>query len=173
MAAHDSRSRGHNRGVSKAFTKEDGAPEAPILRRRAPLPAGVPNYVTPNGLQALRDELAAIDAGAPPAASGAEAQAHAARRAELEQRIAAAVIPAPPGDRNEIRFGARVRATTSSGELRDIHIVGVDEADPAAHAIAFVAPLARALLGRRAGDVVSVRTPGGEDELTVVTVTYE
>ena len=159
--------------MSKAFTKEDGPAEAPILRRRAPLPAGVPNYVTPHGLQALRDELGALDAGAPPAASGAEAQAHAARRAELEQRIAAAVVPAPPVDRAEIRFGARVRAVTASGDVRDLQIVGVDEADPAAHAIAFVAPLARALLGRRVGDVVSVRTPGGEDELTVTAVSYD
>jgi transcription elongation factor GreB len=163
----------HNGDVSKAFTKEDGLAEAPVLRRRAPLPAGVPNYVTPHGLRALRDELAAMDANAPAGATTADAQAHAARRAELEQRIAGAVVPAPPADRAEIRFGARVRATTAAGEVRDVQIVGVDEADPAAHAIAFVAPLARALLGRRVGDVVSVRTPGGEEELTVVGVAYE
>jgi transcription elongation factor GreB len=160
-------------GVSKAFTKEDGTAEVPILRRRAPLPAGVPNYVTPRGLQALREELAALDAGAPAGATAADAQAHAARRTELEQRIAGAVIPPPPADRAEIRFGARVRAATAAGDVRDIHIVGVDEADPAAQAIAFVAPLARALLGRRVGDVVSVRTPGGEEELSVLAVVYE
>ena len=117
--------------MSKAFTKDDGPAEAPILRRRAPLPAGVPNYVTPRGLRALRDELVALDAG------------------------------------------ARVRVASAGGDVRDIRIVGVDEADPAANAIAFVAPLARALLGRRAGDVVSVQTPGGEEELTVVAVTYD
>jgi transcription elongation factor GreB len=162
----------HNGDVSKAFTKEDGPAEAPVPRRRAPLPAGVPNYVTPRGLQALRDELTALDAGAPAGATGQHAQAHAARRAELEQRIASAVVAPPPADRTEIRFGARVRAATAGGDVRDVQIVGVDEADPAAQAIAFVAPLARALLGRRVGDVVSVRTPGGEEELTVVAVTY-
>jgi transcription elongation factor GreB len=159
--------------VSKAFTKDDGPAEAPILRRRAPLPAGVPNYVTPRGLRALREELATLDAGAPSGPNAPDVQAHAARRTELEQRIASAVVPPPPADRTEIRFGARVRAASTGGDVRDIQIVGVDEADPAAHAIAFVAPLARALLGRRAGDVVSVRTPGGEEELTVVAVAYD
>jgi transcription elongation factor GreB len=159
--------------VSKAFTKDDGPAEAPILRRRAPLPAGVPNYVTPRGLQALRDELAALDAGAPAGSNAPAVQAHAARRTELEQRIATAVVPPPPADRAEIRFGARVRAASAGGDVRDLRLVGVDEADPAANAIAFVAPLARALLGRRAGDVVSVQTPGGEEELTVVAVAYE
>ena len=163
----------HNGGVSKAFTKEDGPAEAPILRRRAPLPAGVPNYVTARGLRALRDELAALDAGAAAGPAGPDAQAQAARRAELEQRIASAVVTPPPADRAEIRFGARVRAAAAGGDAREVRIVGVDEADPAAHAIAFVAPLARALLGRRVGDVVSVSTPGGEEELTVVAVTYE
>ena len=159
--------------MSKAFTKDDGPAEAPIPRRRAPLPAGVPNYVTARGLQALRDELAALDAAAPAGATAVDAQARAARRAELEQRIAGAVVTPPPADRTEIRFGAYVRAATSDGDVRDVRIVGVDEADPAAHAIAFVAPLARALLGRRVRDVVSVRTPGGEEELTVVAVSYD
>ena len=158
--------------MSKAFTKDD-AWEEPVVPPRAPLPAGVPNYVTPRGLAALRAELAALDATAPADAAAPDAQAHAARRAELEQRIATAVVAPSPADRAEIRFGARVRATASAGDVRDVHIVGVDEADPAAHAIAFVAPLARALLGRRVGDVVSVRTPGGEEELTVVAVTYD
>ena len=163
----------HNGSVSKAFTKDDGPAEAPILRRRAPLPAGVPNYVTPHGLEALRDELTALDAATPAAGNAPDAQAHAARRTELEHRIASAVVTPPPADRAEIRFGARVCARAAGGDERDIRIVGVDEADPAENAIAFVAPLARALLGRHVGDVVSVTTPGGEEELTVLAVTYD
>ena len=149
----------HNGDVSKAFTKEDGPAEPPVPRRRAPLPAGVPNYVTPRGLQALRAELAAAEPGA--------------RRSELERRIAAAVPAPPPADRNEIRFGARVTMRDRNGELRQVQIVGVDEASPAAGLIAFVAPLARALLGRRVGDLVIARAPGGSDELEVVTIDYD
>jgi transcription elongation GreA/GreB family factor len=40
--------------------------------------------------------------------------------------------------------------------------------DPAAGLVAFVAPLARALLGHRVGDVVTVRAPGGEDRLEIL-----
>src|SRR5262249_47018451 len=133
------------------------------------VPGGVGDWGGGGGVRAGGEEVGGVGAAAP----GADAQAHAARQAELEQRIAGAVLAAPPVDRAEIRFGARVRAATASGDVRDVHIVGVDEADPAAHAIAFVAPLARALLGRRAGDVISVRTPGGEEELTVLSIAYD
>jgi len=73
---------------------------------------------------------------------------------------------------NEIRFGARASLRAPDGQTHHVQIVGVDEADPAAGSIAFVAPLARALLGRRVGDLATVRTPGGEEELEVLTVEY-
>jgi transcription elongation factor GreB len=157
--------------VSKAFTKEDGTSEAPIVPRRAPLPPGVPNYVTARGLVALREELARFDAGASPP-GGVEARAQAARRAELEQRIATAVVAPPPADRGEIRFGAHV-ALAAAGGQRDLQIVGVDEANPAHDLVAFIAPLARALLGRRAGDTVTVPAPGGDEDLEILSVTYD
>ncbi len=103
--------------VSKAFTKDDRADEPVVVRHRSPLPDGVPNYVTPRGLQALRAELAAVEPGA--------------RRSELERRIAAAVPAPPPADRDEIRFGAHVRLRDRNGDIRQVQIVGVDEASPA------------------------------------------
>jgi len=145
--------------VSKAFTKDDRPDEPLVVRHRPPLPDGVPNYVTPRGLQALRAELAAAEPGA--------------RRLELERRIAAAVLAPPPADRDEIRFGARVRMQDAAGEIREVQIVGVDEANPAEGLIAFVAPLARALLGRLAGDAVTLRAPGGTEELDVVSIEYD
>ena len=59
-----------------------------------------------------------------------------------------------------------------SSQPRQIDILGVDEADATSGRIAFVAPLARALLGKRPGDVVSFRTPRGEEELEVLSVRY-
>ncbi len=144
--------------MSKAFTKDDRPDEPLVLRRRAALPDGVPNYVTARGMRLLREQLAS---------------APAAQRAELEQRIAGAVVAPPPGQRDEIRFGARVTLRAADGQVRRVRIVGVDEADPAAGAIAFVAPLARALLGHRRGDAVTVRAPGGADELEVTAVDYD
>ena len=144
--------------MSKAFTKDDRADEPVVVHHRPRLPDGVPNYVTPRGLQALRAELAAVEPGA--------------RRSELERRIAAAVPAPPPADRDEIRFGAHVRLRGGNGEIRQVQIVGVDEASPAAGRVAFLAPLARALLGRRAGEPVTVRAPGGSEELEVLAVDY-
>jgi transcription elongation factor GreB len=45
--------------VSKAFTKDD-AWEEPVVPPRAPLPEGIPNYVTPRGLALLHRELAQL-----------------------------------------------------------------------------------------------------------------
>jgi transcription elongation factor GreB len=61
---------------------------------------------------------------------------------------------------------------TESGDERRYRIVGVDEADVAHGRVAFVAPLARALLGKKVGDGATVRTPGGEEELEVLAIAY-
>jgi len=157
--------------VSKAFTKDDGPDVAPVLRRRAPLPAGTPNYVTASGLRALRAELARV--ATRPSLAVADAQAHAAWRAELEERVATAVVVTPPEDHGVVRFGATVHLRDAGGRrIQIVQIVGVDEADAAHGLVAFTAPLARALLGRRAGDVVSVRAPGGDGELEIAAVAW-
>jgi transcription elongation factor GreB len=145
--------------VSKAFTKDDRPDEPLVVRHRPPLPDGVPNYVTPRGMRALREQLAAAEG--------------VARRTELEQRLASAVLAPTPADRDEIRFGARVTLRALDGQLRRLQIVGIDEAEPAAGLIAFVAPLARALLGQRTGDAVAVRAPGGTEELEIAAVDYD
>ena len=145
--------------MSKAFTKDDRPDEPVVVRHRPSLPEGLPNYVTPRGLQALRDLLATTAPGA--------------RRSELEQRIATAVVAPPPANRQEIRFGARVKLRDAAGALRQLQIVGIDEADPGQGLIAFVAPLARALLGGGVGERVTVQAPGGAEELEVLSVDYD
>jgi transcription elongation factor GreB len=157
--------------MSKAFAKDDGPTTPDVQRRRPPLPGDAPNYVTVTGLRALRDELAALASTG--SVGEAEHAALAARRAELEHRVSTAVVAPPPADRAEVRFGARVRVRGADGHTREIRIVGVDEADPAHGLVAFVAPVARALLGRRPGDAVTVRAPGGEDDLEIVSVDYD
>ncbi len=144
--------------MSKAFTKDDRPDEPLVVRRRPSLPEGVPNYVTGRWMRGVREQLA---------------RAEPAHRLELEQRLASAVLAPAAGERGEIRFGAHVTLRSGDGQERRIQIVGVDEADPATGSIAFVAPLARALLGHRAGDTVTVRAPGGTDDLEVTAVEYE
>lgn len=163
--------------VSKAFTDEETAEPPRLVAPRAPLPPGVPNYVTERGLALLRAELEALQAERadaeqrlPEVERGPALAALAQRRAELEARIASAEVVRPPsGPADEVRFGSTVTVASERGERR-YRIVGMDEADAAHGRIAFVAPLARALLGRVVGDVVRVRLPRGEEELEIVAV---
>jgi transcription elongation factor GreB len=164
--------------VSKAFTKDDAADEPIVVPLRRPLPAGETNYVTPRGLASLRAELQALhDERAALVASAVEPDrarllaALGARAHELEERVASAVlVDAGVGPREEVRFGARVTVRGEAGDERAYEIVGVDEADAAAGRVAFVAPIARALLGKRVGDVVTLRTPRGEEEIELVAI---
>jgi transcription elongation factor GreB len=50
--------------------------------------------------------------------------------------------------------------------------VGVDEADPGRGDVSFRSPIAAALLGARAGDVVVSRSPRGDEELEVIAIRY-
>ncbi len=58
------------------------------------------------------------------------------------------------------------------GAERRYRIVGVDEADPPRGDVSWRSPIAAALLGARAGDGVTVRSPRGDEELEVLEVTY-
>jgi transcription elongation factor GreB len=102
------------------------------------------------------------------------AAALAERLSELEGRLASAeLVPAPQPAPSEARFGATVSVRDETGTERAYTIVGVDEADAGAGRIAFVAPLARALIGKRAGEAAVVRTPHGDEELQIVSVLYD
>lgn len=161
--------------MSKAFTKEDSAADDVIVAPRAPLPAGVPNYVTPHGLALLRAERQGLESAraalreAPE--SAAKLAALAERLAELEQRLASAeCVEAPPEPAAAVRFGCHVTLRDAAGREHRYQIVGVDEADPSAGKIAFLSPLAKALLGAEVGDSVRVKKPGGSEELELLTI---
>ncbi len=160
--------------MSKAFTKDEGAAnEAVIVPRRAPLPEGVPNYVTRTGLAQLRGELRDLEAQRARPSEPAQRAALDERIAALEARIGSAeLVDSAAQPRDEVRFGATVTVVDEDGREHRHRIVGVDEADAAHGRIAFVAPLARALFGKRVGDVAVVRTPAGDAEVEVVAIDY-
>ena len=169
--------------VSKGFTKDDATDEPLVVPARAPLPEGTPNYVTPRGLGLLREEHAAMGAArAREQAAAAEGDSDAVHRVtvlatrigELEVRLSSAELVDPATQpHDEVRFGAAVTVQPEEGAPRSYRIVGVDEADVAEGRVAFVSPLARALLGKRVGDVAVVRSPRGEEELEVTAIAYE
>jgi transcription elongation factor GreB len=163
--------------MSKAFTSEETADDPLVVAPRPPLPPGVPNYVTRRGLALLREELAALegrrDLLTASGDAGGQLPTLIRRVAELSARIAGAVEVAPAArNPDEVRFGATVTVRGEDGNARSYQIVGVDEANARDGRVAFSSPMARALLGRRVGDGVTVGSPRGDEELVVVEIRY-
>lgn len=161
--------------MSKAFVREDAVEEPRIVPARAPLPPGVPNYVTARGLELLQAERARLEqvpADTPEREEQLAGIAH--RLAELDARIATATVVDTRGQpRDQVRFGAWVTVRTAGGEERRYRIVGVDEADAAQGLVSFLAPIARAVLGRQLDDTVSLETARGAETLEIVDIEYD
>lgn len=83
------------------------------------------------------------------------------------------VVSRPPDDRSRIFFGAWVRVEDDDGHEARFRIVGPDEIDAARHHVSMDAPLARALMGRRCDDEVTVEVPGGRRTYVVTEIGYE
>ena len=187
--------------MNKAFTREDDVEiddelEEPLS---SPLPPGARNYMTPGGFARLKAELAElVDKERPQVVATVSWAAGNGDRSEngdyiygkkrlreIDRRIrflikrldiAEVVDPTVRRDADtldQIFFGATVTVRNVRGENRTISIVGVDEIDTDRGYISWVSPIARALIKAREGDTVSVRTPGGIDELDVLEVRYQ
>lgn len=153
--------------MNKAFTKESEGTDLPPLEEAWPLPPGVKNYMTPSGERAIREELAK------------KISQRGAKRDEtlelriraLERRLAEGEVVDPHKQpRDRVLFGACVRVRDEDDEERTYWIVGVDQAAPNEGRISWQSAIAKALLGKRAGDIVTVRTPGGDKELEILAI---
>jgi transcription elongation GreA/GreB family factor len=158
--------------MSVAFTKEqDHEAAAADLPDRPISPH--PNLVTPEGLATLDAALAEARAAyaAAQAAGGIAADRTAMARASRDlryyaaRRASAELVETAPDD-GKVGFGSRVTFNREDGRRQTYRIVGEDEADPAKGSVSYVSPLARALMGKSAGDVATVA--GGEIEIVSV-----
>ena len=148
--------------MSVAFRRESDE-EHKEPRFELPIPAG-PNLVTPRGLGLIEARVAGLEAE-----SGGDEAIVADRKRTLNYwrtRLATARVTSWPGG-EEAGFGARVTLRLN-GVARTLDIVGDDEAEPATGRIGFNAPLARALIGGAAGDVLPFG--GKEDAIEIVSV---
>jgi transcription elongation factor GreA len=94
---------------------------------------------------------------------------------ELESKLATAQVinPALHDDDGRIVFGATVDLEEQeSGDSVTYQIVGDDEADIKVGKISISSPIARALIGKYAGDVAEVKAPGGVKEYEILDVRY-
>jgi len=182
--------------MSKAFVKEDDQPEEEELEPAAvALPKGMKNYLTTEGYQALRNEFTHLMNNERPevvqvvswAASNGDRSENGdyiygkKRLREIDRRlrfltkrleIAEVVDPSQQPNRDRVFFGATVVYADQDGEEFRVTIVGVDEADPLNGKISWISPVARALLKAEEGDVVTLRTPAGIQELDILEISY-
>src|SRR3954447_3066880 len=173
--------------MRKGFTRKP-QPDEPATRAK--------NYITPSGLQRLKDEHRFLLTRERPAV--AEVVAWAASNGDrsdnadyrygkrrlrqidgrirfLTKRIEAAEVVDPEAPRTEqaatrVFFGATVRYANAAGVSRVVSIVGTDEVDLNRNHISWVSPLGRALMKSAAGDSVLLPLPSGTEHLTVTGV---
>jgi transcription elongation factor GreB len=183
-----------SRAMSKAFTKEPDGDEDDD-GALPPLPIGGKNYMTPAGYACLRAELLClIDEERPKVVEAVHWAARNGDRSEngdyiygkkrlreidrrmrfLTKRLEIAEVtdPAVHHGRDQVFFGATVTYAEDDGVTRTITILGIDESDSTRAEVSWIAPIARALLKARVGDVVTLRTPSGPREIEVLEVTY-
>jgi transcription elongation GreA/GreB family factor len=158
--------------MSRAFVKEsDDAGSAPLPER--PISAAR-NLVTGRGLRLIERAIARYQSQLAAATARAEREAIGRASRELRYwsaRLASAEVAEPQPADDRVVFGTAVTLRRADDSLATFRIVGEDEADPAAGRIAWTAPVARALLGSRPGDLRAL--PTGEVEVLAIDATPE
>ena len=182
--------------MSKAFTKETDGEETELPDEGPALPAGVKNYITPEGHRRMQDELRRLVREERP--KTVEIVAWAAgngdrsengdyifgkqRLREIDRRIrflskrlerAEIVDPQQQTRRDQVFFGASVTYANRDGAEHTVRIVGIDEIDLDQGQVSWISPIARALLKAHEGDVVELRTPTGIEPIEVVEIRYD
>ena len=180
--------------MNKAFVKESDGDDDDD-GGLPPIPPGAKNYITPQGYQRIREELLQLIDNERPevvkivhwAASNGDRSENGdyiygkRRLREIDRRIrfltkrldlAEVVDPSVHQGSDQVFFGATVTYLNNAGTEHTITIVGIDELDPLKGKISWVSPVARALTKSREGDMVTLTTPAGVDELEILSVTY-
>ena len=161
-------------------------------------PARVKNYITPIGLQRLKDEHKFLLVRERPAVTqvvawaasngdrseNANYQYGKKRLREIDRRIRfltkridSAEVVDPEAARSgraatHVFFGATVRYANATGAEREVSVVGTDEVDLNLNHISWVSPLAKALMKAGRGDRVVLHAPGSTEKLQVLEVRY-
>jgi transcription elongation factor GreB len=159
----------------------------------------VKNYMTPGGLQRLRDErrflltrerpamtqVVAWAAGNGDRSENADYQYGKRRLRQIDgrirfltKRIDAAHVVDPDSPRSgkaatQVFFGATVRYVTGAGVEQVVSIVGADEVDLDLRHVSWRSPLARALMKSGPGDRVALHAPAGSEDLLILEVRYQ
>ena len=150
--------------MSRGFVKEGDQEEVPMILPRAFLPSGVTNYVTPEGLRLLQDEMKSLKEEWTAAGSNYVTKNYLdAKMRLLSERISSAVvIDTTKANPDVVSFGMYVRYNDKT-----IRIVGVDEADASKGLISFLSPIAKSLIGKKKGDKFEIKVPRGTETIEI------
>lgn len=132
-----------------------------------------PNLVTPAGLKALETQLAEARAACEAANTVEDINERRRQTAGplrdlryFTERVHTAQVMPDPASSDTVAFGSTVTFSRDDGRTQTYRIVGEDEADPKAGSISYVSPVARLLMGKAVGEVVSV----GAQELEITAI---
>ena len=164
-----------------------------MTRYRPPPPKSAP-YVTPAGFEQLQEELRVLWKVERPEITRRVAEAAALgdrsenadyiygkrRLGEIDRRVRylskrldeVQIVDRLPDDTNRIFFGATIDIEREDGESLRYRIVGADEFDRQDHYISVDSPLAQQLLGKQAGDLISLSLDGQTTRYTIVAINY-
>ena len=156
--------------MSRGFVKEGDQEEVPMVLPRAFLPSGTPNYVTPEGLKKLQDEMETLKKEWTDAGSNYVTKNYLdAKMRLLSERINSAVlIDNTKANPDVVSFGMYVKYND-----KVIRIVGVDEADASKGLISFISPIAKALIGKKKGDKFEIKVPRGTEIVEIFEISQQ
>ena len=166
--------------MSRGFVKEEDQEEAPFIPPRAALPKGTINYVTPFGHRLLLEEKESLENQRKNRKGENETERRRAAMIVdgkinlLNERITSArIMDLKKQPQNEVRFGAKVVLKNLNNQsTQEFQITGVDEADIKMGKIAFVAPIARAITGKKVGETINFQLGKETRKLKVISVEY-
>lgn len=181
--------------MSKAFTKENDTDIEEDVDAPDPLPSHVKNLMTPFGFRTLENELYQLmhterpkiveivswAAGNGDRSENGDYIYNKKRLREIDRRVryltkrlevVEIVDPLRQQGQQQVFFGATVTYVHEDDSEITVKLVGVDEADMAFGKINWLSPVAIALMRKRVGDTIDLRTGSGIQPIEILSITY-
>lgn len=164
--------------MSRAFVKENDLEHAGIDIPERPV-SQLPNYVTPNGHQQLKETIHLIETEIKSIKELEDSPENKQNKMKLERdlryylkRFETAILIDKHEDNNKVLFGAHVILMDENDETYKFQIVGEDEADIKQNKLSYVSPLAKELIGSLIGDEIIWKRADGNRVVFIDSINY-
>ena len=164
--------------MSRAFVKENDLEHAGIDIPERPV-SQLPNYVTPNGYNQLKEMIDLIEKEINAIKELEDSPETKQNKMKLERdlryylkRLETAILIDKHEERNKVLFGAHVILIDDNDDFYKFQIVGEDEADIKQNKLSYVSPLAKELIGSSIGDEVIWKRADGNRVVFIDSINY-